>query len=208
MSLHASSWPHFCAFAHPYDPTPQDPSFPGLYASLPSYLAKLHSRYPPVCPDCQPAVDSALRKADHRAQVEAWGSALRRGASRADEVESAPGWAEVLVWRVRGVLWASSAILSLGLGLLGWSKLSDWEIALTGGEGSISPAALVVLGAATRRRGLDLPLSMLGLHCASLLWIAWDPYWLRRVRSQDNAKLRGRPTWIVRADPIRDWLFS
>ncbi|KAI9633529.1 Ima1 N-terminal domain-containing protein [Dioszegia hungarica] len=100
-----------------YLPDDNDPSYPELHASLPSYLASLHSRYPPVCPICQPAVDDALRKADQKAQVEAWGSALRRGrdtGSRAGGKGSAPGKFEVLVWRIRGVgFWAQATAYGL-----------------------------------------------------------------------------------------------
>jgi hypothetical protein len=103
-----------------FELTNQDPSYAELHASLPSYLASLHSRYPPVCPICQPAVDDALRKADQKAQVEAWGSALRRGrdtGSRAGGEGSDPAMFEVMLWRLRGMgFWASvAASWSVGL---------------------------------------------------------------------------------------------
>ncbi len=40
-------------------------------------------------------------------------------------------------------------------------------------------------------------MSLFVFHLASILWIAWDPYWLRRVRSRHRAKVFGRGTWIV-----------
>jgi hypothetical protein len=65
-----------------------------------------------------------MRKADQRSQVEAWGSALRRGASREEPGEGTAGWSEVLVWRVRGVLWSVGTVGSLVLGTLGEISLS------------------------------------------------------------------------------------
>lgn len=93
----------------------QDSSFPALYADLPNYLAGLHSRYPPVCRSCQPAVDEALHKSDMRAQTEAWGSALSRGQTSSEGRSfSRITWIEVLVWRIRGLLFCIDATMSLG----------------------------------------------------------------------------------------------
>lgn len=79
-------------------------------------MAGVHARYPPVCVNCQPAVDDALRKANHRANVDAWGSALRR--SDAPVVDG--GVYEVLditFWRLRGALFVTSIGLSLRVGV-------------------------------------------------------------------------------------------
>lgn len=101
----------------------QDPSFDQLYADLPAYTARLHERYPPVCGNCQPAVDDALRKADHRAQAEALGSALSRGSTKrrhdGNGQPARPGWADIIVWRLRGVLWLVTTLQSLVLGAVG-----------------------------------------------------------------------------------------
>jgi hypothetical protein len=112
----------------------QDPTYPSLYAELPEYLAGVHARYPPVCTNCQPAVDEALRKANHRANVDAWGSALRRGH---DETTSSRGSEvlDVLVWRMRGVLFGTSAALSLGMGLC---SMSPPSLNLMGADGQVS----------------------------------------------------------------------
>ncbi|WVF67934.1 hypothetical protein IAT40_002696 [Kwoniella sp. CBS 6097] len=175
-----------------YLPDDDDPSFPALYAELPSYLAKLHSRYPPVCPNCQPAVDEALRKSDHKAQVEAWGSALNRGARPGTSLSAgesssrtAVGYrgasaVDVLIWRVRGALWWSGIVLSVAQGVVATTHpqlLADVMNSDIFGR-CLSPTTL----------GL--------FHLLSITWIAWDPYWLRRVRSRDQAKVKGRDVWV------------
>lgn len=106
--------------------TKQDPTYRELYENLPTYLASVHARYPPVCNNCQPAVDEALKRADRRANVDAWGSALRRGHTSTSSDRS--GWYEVLdiaFWRLRGLLFCCSAAVSLGLGLAGESSIRN-----------------------------------------------------------------------------------
>jgi hypothetical protein len=81
-------------------------------------LAGVHARYPPVCVNCQPAVDEALRKANHRANVDAWGSALRRCEVPVED----SGMSEILditFWRLRGALFVTSIGLSLRVGVSG-----------------------------------------------------------------------------------------
>ena len=105
-----------------YLPADDDPTFKNLYDALPAYISGLHSRYPPVCNKCQPAVDDALRKADHKAQNEAWGMALRRGAGLTGDrshPNPMPGTMAVLLWRLRGVLFCLATALSLTLGAAG-----------------------------------------------------------------------------------------
>ncbi|WVQ95498.1 hypothetical protein IAU59_002595 [Kwoniella sp. CBS 9459] len=175
-----------------YLPDDDDPTFPALYAELPSYLAKLHSRYPPVCPNCQPAVDEALRKSDHKAQVEAWGSALNRGArpgtlssSGESSLRSTGGYRaaslmDVVIWRIRGTLWWCSLGLSFAQGILATTH-PHYLVEQLNHEWLgryLSPASLVLF------------------HLLSISWIAWDPYWLRRVRSRDQAKVQGRGVWV------------
>lgn len=97
----------------------QDPTFQDLYASLPDYLTSLHHRYPPVCQICQPSVDEALRKADQKAHVEVFGLALRRGQETASGTGTGQklGWWEVIVWRMRGIGFWTSALISSSVGI-------------------------------------------------------------------------------------------
>lgn len=93
-----------------------------MYDDLPAYLSSVHSRYPPVCENCQPAVNDALRKADRRANVDAWGSALRRSHQSEHGSGSRSGLMEMLdvgFWRLRGMLFCASTVLNLGLGVVG-----------------------------------------------------------------------------------------
>jgi hypothetical protein len=69
--------------------------------------------------------------------------------------------------------------------------------------GSVSPSAVVESLRSSRNFGADPALVMLGFHCLSILWIAWDPYWLRRARSRGRAKVKGRDVWIVSVMPGR-----
>jgi hypothetical protein len=93
----------------------QDPTYQSLYSDLPRYLQSVHTRYPPVCQNCQPAVNDALRKANHRANVDAWGSALRRGNDIPRKGRGNEFW-DILLWRLRGVCFGLSAVLSLSIG--------------------------------------------------------------------------------------------
>ncbi|WWD08432.1 hypothetical protein V865_006544 [Kwoniella europaea PYCC6329] len=170
-----------------YLPDDDDPSYPMLYAELPTYLSKLHSRYPPVCRNCQPAVDEALRKSDHRAQVQAWSSALDRGARspRRDDVAGGRGIdraskGDILIWRVRGGLWWIDLGLSLGQGILA----------------SAFPARLTRILDIHPPNIPYLPFSLLLFNSLSIIWIAWDPYWLKRVRDRDKTKIEGRGIWV------------
>lgn len=72
-----------------------------------------------MCAACQPSVDDALKRSDQRAQAEAWGRALRRGAMKPDKPGRSLGVVEVGMWRVRGVLWVLDAAMSWGIGLAG-----------------------------------------------------------------------------------------
>ncbi|KAK4687189.1 hypothetical protein P7C73_g2929, partial [Tremellales sp. Uapishka_1] len=158
-----------------YLPDDDDPTFPSLHQNLPSYLTSLHSRYPPVCEACRPSVDEALRKADHKAQVEAWGSALNRGMVKSSELNAPAAWkdrVEEVVWTLRGIGFATSLVVSTtqgGLAMMATPRL-EWY----------HPASWWLIG----------------FHLLSILWIAWDPFWLKRKRARDKAKGQGRGTWV------------
>nr|XP_019008114.1 uncharacterized protein I206_07282 [Kwoniella pini CBS 10737]OCF46895.1 hypothetical protein I206_07282 [Kwoniella pini CBS 10737] len=163
-----------------YLPDDDDPSYPSLFAELPIYLAKLQSRYPPVCRNCQPAVDEALQKSDHRAQVQAWSSALDRGSrtagpSSGKSALNRVGQVDIIVWRVRGLLWWMSAVLSMAT-----TSSSRLQTILNNELSNITLK----------------PFWLLGFHLLSVLWIAWDPYWLRRMRNRDQIKVEGKNIWV------------
>lgn len=86
-------------------------------ASLDRYRASLYERYPPVCAACQPGVDAGLKRADKRAQAEAFGSALKRGVDTPRK--AGLRWADVGVWRACSVAWALDMFATIGVGLCG-----------------------------------------------------------------------------------------
>jgi hypothetical protein len=66
-------------------------------------------------------VDTALERADHKAQSEALGHALRRGDVQplgTGRAMNLTGF-EVAVWRVRGVAWVLDAAVCWGVGFVG-----------------------------------------------------------------------------------------
>ena len=173
-----------------YLPDDSDPTFPALHDALPTYISNLHSRYPPVCANCQPAVDAALKKSDVRAQTEAWGSALQRGSTK--QAMPAPvGWVEVLVWRIRGVLFGLGCALSWARGILCGCPTSHDDkppLIVTGISHLLGHPLPSFDGPHSRQ-------AVLAFHLVSISWIAWDPYWLSRVKSKDR-NVHGRQRWI------------
>jgi hypothetical protein len=98
----------------------QDPTYRALHDDLDNYVASLHNRFPPVCANCQPKVDEALRKADQKAHGAVWSLALKRGQARTGRSDPEIGideWA-IFVWKLRGVLFGLSTLLSLGRGVM------------------------------------------------------------------------------------------
>lgn len=97
-------------------------------------MSSLHSRYPPVCARCQPAVDAALKKSDYRAQAGAWGGLLRRSEHRTAVQEDTVSQREdtlgqVTLWFVRGVLFRVGCLASWAVGALCESQTTVQETA-------------------------------------------------------------------------------
>lgn len=40
-------------------------------------------------------------------------------------------------------------------------------------------------------------LGLLAFNLISVLWFAWDPYWLRRRREHNRDRVKGRDIWLV-----------
>lgn len=55
------------------------------------------------------------------------------------------------------------------------------------------------LGAEQRSNDSSLGWAPVWFHLLSIMWIAWDPYWLRVRRMGGQAKVTGRRVWVVSA---------
>lgn len=100
-----------------YLPDPSDPTYASRRAALPAYRESLYARYPPVCATCAPAVDAEIARKDEMARTRALGGALRvssptlrrpgtpggRGSKSA--AKNSVTSRNLLLWRVRGILW-------------------------------------------------------------------------------------------------------
>ncbi|KAG6821348.1 hypothetical protein H0H93_014145 [Arthromyces matolae] len=108
-------------------PSPNDPEYPARVASLKEYRESLHARYPPVCEKCSPAVEDQIRRKDHMARTKALGAWLNDSKGRAQQRRVSEGHREpekvtieVVIWRLRGSLWATTFFLALLCNLAAW----------------------------------------------------------------------------------------
>ncbi|KAJ6604493.1 Ima1 N-terminal domain-containing protein [Mycena vulgaris] len=146
---------------------------PGRIQTLEEYRESLHLRYPPVCDSCRPAVEEEIRRKDAMARTQALGKAKQR--------QTRTKLPEMLVWRVRGCLWAATLIVSMfctasGVGL-GHRPLPSLSFILPG-----------------------LPL----LALLSIFWAAWDPTYssFRSARIQGrDVRVQGKTKHIVHSLP-------
>ncbi|GMK54730.1 hypothetical protein CspeluHIS016_0113160 [Cutaneotrichosporon spelunceum] len=152
-----------------YLPDESDPAYAERLASLDAYRVSLYQRYPPVCPMCQPGVDMGLKRADQRAQAEAFGSALKRGVDTPRQASLSR--ADVGVWRARSVAWTLDVFAAMGVGLCAWT----------------APETLY-------RTAQDNALAVLAVRAAAILWAVWDPTWLRAAR--EGRPYQGRRVWV------------
>jgi hypothetical protein len=90
----------------------QHPDYAQRLEKLPEYRESLHTRYPPVCANCMPAVEEEIRKKDHMARTKALGGWLNdsRGKGKRRKGSGSSGEREKLqthlfFWRLRGLLW-------------------------------------------------------------------------------------------------------
>lgn len=102
----------------------QDPEYSRLYAQLPAYRASLETRYPPICASCLPAVEEEIKRRDRMAKTSALGTLLKQSKGKGKERQrqasgsiSQPQRAslerELLVWRIRGMLWAVTLLCAV-----------------------------------------------------------------------------------------------
>ncbi|KAJ7275202.1 Ima1 N-terminal domain-containing protein [Mycena haematopus] len=151
--------------------------------TLDEYRESLHLRYPPVCDSCRPAVEEEIRRKDAMARTQAlggWlnqtkGKARQRQASLTKE-ETAKLGMEMLAWRIRGYLWATTVLVSIigsASAALGYQPFPWLAFMLPG-----------------------LPI----IAVVSILWAAWDPTYssFRSARIQGrDVRVRGKTKHIT-----------
>jgi hypothetical protein len=103
----------------------QDSSYADLHSDLPNYVASIHQRYPPVCPQCQPAVDAVLAQADKKASTVVLSHALGIGSGAQGAKGEPPSALAVLRWRLQGLMWCLSALASVAIHLDSESNHTD-----------------------------------------------------------------------------------
>ncbi|KAH9898288.1 Ima1 N-terminal domain-containing protein [Cubamyces lactineus] len=165
-----------------YLPPPGDPEYEKRLESLPEYRQSVEIRYPPICPNCLPAVEDEIRKRDQMARVRALGGALKttRGTdsqrrSSATQKERDKLERELRAWKFRGCLWVGSLVCALVGHFLIATSYHPFAL----------PSALVP----------TLPV----LVFASIFWTAWDPTYatFRRSQFQGRAvRVHGKKTYI------------
>ncbi|KAG5647584.1 hypothetical protein DXG03_008937 [Asterophora parasitica] len=109
-----------------YLPPPNDPEYVARLEMLPDYRESLQVRYPPVCDTCLPAVEDEIRRKDHMARTKALGGWLKDSKGKERQRRVSEGFkepekvtTEVIIWRARGVLWATSFVLAVLCNLAG-----------------------------------------------------------------------------------------
>ncbi|KAJ7492776.1 Ima1 N-terminal domain-containing protein [Mycena latifolia] len=165
-----------------YLPPPGSPESEQRMQTLDEYRESLHLRYPPVCDSCRPAVEEEIRRKDTMARTQALGGWLNQTKGKARQRQTSQTLpetdklAEILVWRVRGCLWATTlmtSILCSASAALGYRPFPSLFFMLPG-----------------------LPL----LALLSIFWAAWDPTYssFRSARIQGrDVRVRGKMKHII-----------
>ena len=150
-------------------------------------MSSLQHRYPPVCSNCAPAVEAEIRKKDEYARTRALGGALKHSArprirSNNGQAPRLDGRESLLLWKVRGVLWAVSyvaALVAFGSGAsFSLYVIIDLNDELFSGAFNVHPHP--------RLQGLVPFLPY--LTTVSILWTFWDPTYSLRRRSRINGR--------------------
>ncbi|GLB35995.1 putative ima1 N-terminal domain [Lyophyllum shimeji] len=165
-----------------YLPPANDPEYAARLEMLPEYRESLHVRYPPVCDECLPAVEDEIRRKDHMARTKALGGWLNDSKGKERQRRVSEGYrepekvtAEVIIWRIRGVLWAASFAISIVRNLAG------------------------ALGVRFFRPLTVFQPILPGVVLLSLLWTVWDPTYasLQRAQRQGrDVRVRGKSRYI------------
>lgn len=176
------------------------------YPPLDEYRRSLDLRYPLVCAECAPAVESTIRERDYRVKAQALGWRLRETQRRREEEEKRSdearrregrNWAvQGAVWRLRGVAWASTHVTAIAAAYSGarsrqfsgalhlpihaslLASNSLWHYTQTT-SGPPQPLRAFI----ERKIGPPLPvgarhlLLVFLLALLSLFWSFWDPTW-------------------------------
>lgn len=93
----------------------------------------METRYPPVCADCQPAVEEEIKKRNHMARTSALGGFLQtsrgKGKQRQEIVSQEREKLErqLFAWRMRGSLWGFTLLVSLATYSIGQSGAMCYE---------------------------------------------------------------------------------
>ncbi|KAH7334377.1 Ima1 N-terminal domain-containing protein [Rhizoctonia solani] len=163
-----------------YLPASSDPSYAQRLAEYPAYKESLYARYPPVCANCQPAVDEQIREKDSMAKSAALGGWLQASARRGKspgagfgEKSPGAGIGQVAIWNIRGALW---------LAMTTWWLFIDIQGGLTY---PLTPKFL--------------PYPNLPIGAVSIMWQFWDPTWksLQQTRLQGHeARVEGKTSWL------------
>ncbi|PWN45382.1 hypothetical protein IE81DRAFT_320131 [Ceraceosorus guamensis] len=183
-----------------------------LESEYPSYVASLEERYPTLCEVCRPRVEETIRERDRMARAQAYQGWLGSARAERNGGATAERWQDhshvrtnqahlprplhnpttpdlqhgtrlgVLVWAIRGALWAASTAAGLTLSLC--AALPP----------HLDPMPSPIEHRVARLLLLSLPLAP--------FWTFWDPFYLRllstRRRLGANVKVRyhGRPQWL------------
>ncbi|GAB1522659.1 hypothetical protein RhiTH_005781 [Rhizoctonia solani] len=164
-----------------YLPPSSDPTYSQRLTEFPAYKESLYARYPPVCANCQPAVDEQIQQKDSMAKSAALGGWLQASARRSKSPgsgfgEKPPGTIgrQVVVWNIRGALWLGTTL---------WWLLTDIQ------GGLLYPPP---------PKSLPCPNLIIGV--LSILWQFWDPTWksLQRTHLQGHeARVEGKAVWVA-----------
>ncbi|KAH7912996.1 Ima1 N-terminal domain-containing protein [Hygrophoropsis aurantiaca] len=166
-----------------YLPPPHHPDYAKRLEMLPQYRDSLHTRYPPVCAECLPAVEEEIKQKDHMARTQALGGWLQesKGKERRRQVSGTGRErdgleAHITAWRIRGFLWVTTLAMTLTA-----HSIVIWDWAPPTFMNSVIPA---------------LPAFAL----VSIFWTAWDPtyYSFRRARIQGrDVRVQGKNLYIT-----------
>lgn len=163
-----------------YLPALDDEKYGECEKQFEEYKRSLYERYPPVCEDCQPAVEEELYKKEKMAASKALDGSLSRGKHRVRHSLGVNNHRDKVLetfwWKVRGALWVGSSVASvalLSLGLLGRHPIAQ------------IPFLTYILPV---------------LAFVSLIWTMWDPSYVTIQKAQTqgrDVRVHGRFQYCV-----------